>query len=331
MTAIVEFQAVRIFHSARARLAMIIPCWLVSVAGLTGNDSCAAGSQDSGPNGVTNESAKKSATNTKSSAAATEIRIRAVTDGQDELRINPTAATWNHLEFFCPNDVELNGIKWNPNSDKRLENSGETRFLADGTSFQEPTLVVHRGRGKVTLTQDQDNNVCLHFDDADEGAAEYELTLKFKRAADSADEDDFAIRNFSFTWTVSEAAGARVQIRKSSRSTNAVIASGRNEMTMTPEEMENLAVILASAESGRNESGRKEGTTRKPVKETSQFGKNKAAFRFFGKGEYDITISSAETLADNAVKLTRVQASGLAKAMKRATKAAAFVDEKIKL
>jgi hypothetical protein len=71
----------------------------------------------------------------RANATAKVLRIRAVIDGRDELRVSPAGATWNHLEFAYPTDIELNGVKWNPNELNRLENSGERRFMPDGVSF----------------------------------------------------------------------------------------------------------------------------------------------------------------------------------------------------
>jgi len=128
--------------------------------------------------------------------------------------------------------------------------------------------------------------------------------------ADTSDDEAFTIRDF--VWTVASIDGAKFQIERQGKYTNAlIVASGTGGgMQVAPKVAEAIgeALALADKSTGRN--------VVKLDKINVQI-----VFR-----DADVTIGSADTFTENAVVLTRPQAVGLAKVMRRAVKAAAFAE-----
>ncbi len=112
----------------------------------------------------------------------------------------------------------MNGVKWEPRLRKTLENSGATRFLAEGASLANATLTVDKGRGKVKLEQDAAGTVVLRFDDPQPGAALYEVTVRLSEAEDEAlsvaDEESASVPSSHKYETVKLADGTSVHVEK---------------------------------------------------------------------------------------------------------------------
>ncbi len=140
-------------------------------------------------------------------------------DGRDELHLSPAGATWKHLNNRWAKNVELNGVKWEPRLHKTLENSGATRFLAEGASLANATLTVDKGRGSVKLEKDdQGEAIVLLFEDFPIGAATYELTVRLGDPEEDApkvgDEESAPVHSAHNYETVKLADGTKIQVEK---------------------------------------------------------------------------------------------------------------------
>jgi hypothetical protein len=116
---------------------------------------------------------------THASPTAT-LKIAAVIDGSDVLKITPHEAIWTHRDWGFPSRVKLNGISWNARQTNVLVNAGTNRFLPVGVDFSTAKIVQRRGRDLATMWADKDA-VWVNFADNPNGAGNYELKISFGR------------------------------------------------------------------------------------------------------------------------------------------------------
>ena len=107
------------------------------------------------------------------------IRITATINGSDELRINKIAAMWKHHSNGTPQDVTINGKKWNTQKQPLLSHSPAMRKVVRSANFSAASLIIEKGRGEVYLLSLQDH-VRLIFEDEAEGSGEYEVVILFE-------------------------------------------------------------------------------------------------------------------------------------------------------
>ncbi|HEY2329773.1 MAG TPA: hypothetical protein VGI63_08170, partial [Verrucomicrobiae bacterium] len=106
------------------------------------------------------------------------LKVTAVIDGSDLLKITSTEATWKHRTCEFPEAVKLNDISWNLRQTNVLSNTGTNRFLPDHLDFSTAKIVKRQGRDLATMWSD--NNVLwINFADNPNGADAYELDISF--------------------------------------------------------------------------------------------------------------------------------------------------------
>ena len=119
----------------------------------------------------------KKVSSEKSSPAAT-LKISAVIDGSDLLKITTHAATWTHRAWDFPRAVSLNDVPWDPRQTNVLANTGSNRFLLRGVDLSTARIVERQGRDLATMWAD-DSAIWVNFADNPNGADAYELKISF--------------------------------------------------------------------------------------------------------------------------------------------------------
>jgi hypothetical protein len=114
------------------------------------------------------------------SSPAAMLKIAAVIDGSDLLKITKHGATWTHRDWAYPKAVKLNDIPWNVWQTNVLANTGTNRFLPSGVDFSTAKIVTRHGRDLATMWAD-DNAIWVNFADNPNGADAYELEISFGR------------------------------------------------------------------------------------------------------------------------------------------------------
>jgi hypothetical protein len=111
------------------------------------------------------------------SPAAT-LKITAVIDGSDLLKITHREATWKHRAWTAPDRIQLNDVSWNPRQTNVLSNTGTNRFLPAGVDFSTAKITGRKGRDVATMWADPDA-LWVNFADNPNGADDYELEITF--------------------------------------------------------------------------------------------------------------------------------------------------------
>ena len=111
------------------------------------------------------------------SAAAT-LKISALIDGSDLLKITAREAVWTHRAWGCPETVKLNDILWDVRQTNLLANVGTNTFLPDGVDLSTAKITGRKGRDLATMWADADA-LWIQFADNPNGADDYELDLSF--------------------------------------------------------------------------------------------------------------------------------------------------------
>ncbi len=106
------------------------------------------------------------------------LKIAAVIDGSDLLKITATEATWKHRAWGKPRWVTLNDVSWNLWQTNVLSNTGTNRFLPEGVDFSTAKIVKRQGRDLATMWSD-DGALWINFADNPNGADAYELDISF--------------------------------------------------------------------------------------------------------------------------------------------------------
>jgi hypothetical protein len=108
------------------------------------------------------------------------LKITALIDGSDLLKITASEATWMHRAWAYPEAVRLNDIPWNVRQTNLLANIGTNRFLPSGVNFSTAKIVERKGRDLATMWADNDA-IWVNFADNPNGADDYELDISFGR------------------------------------------------------------------------------------------------------------------------------------------------------
>jgi hypothetical protein len=108
------------------------------------------------------------------------LKISAVIDGSDLLKITRREATWTHRFWTPPDRIQLNDVVWDLRQTNVLSNTGTNRFLPAGVDFSSAKIIGRKGRDLVTMWADPDA-LWVNFADNPNGADEYELEISFGR------------------------------------------------------------------------------------------------------------------------------------------------------
>jgi hypothetical protein len=108
------------------------------------------------------------------------LKITALIDGSDLLKITAGEATWVHRSWSYPEAIRLNGIPWNVRQTNILANAGTNRFLPSGVDFSTAKIVGRKGRDAATMWA-QNDAIWVNFADNPNGADTYELEILFGR------------------------------------------------------------------------------------------------------------------------------------------------------
>lgn len=139
------------------------------------------------------------------------------------------------------------------------------------------------------------------------------------------DDDKLVIDKFQFTWTLADVGRLQFQILKDEKATKAVLRVGFDSISMTLDEAEAFGAVLARtdefAEKFRGTNGRSERV---------KVGTIQIDFMTTEKGEFRVKIAPEKWMRVFAT-LHPTEARALAAPMKKAIKAGALVDQKIKL
>jgi hypothetical protein len=114
-----------------------------------------------------------------SSPVAT-LKIAAVIDGSDLLKIMATQAEWTHRHWSYPRSVRLNDVPWDVRQTNVLANVGTNTFLPAGVDLSSAKIVKRTGRDLATMWADADA-LWINFADNPNGADAYELVISFGR------------------------------------------------------------------------------------------------------------------------------------------------------
>ncbi len=110
-----------------------------------------------------------------------ELRITAVIDGKDEVRISSTESRWTHMANGWPTQVKINKFDWAPQRVPVVRGYGTRFLLGQQVDVSTARLLVKRGRGKVEMQIGADY-VAITFDDNEEpGADTYEVVVTFEK------------------------------------------------------------------------------------------------------------------------------------------------------
>lgn len=107
------------------------------------------------------------------------LKVAAVIDGSDTLRITKEAATWKHRAFQPAQHVTLNGISWNVRQTQTLLNAGTNTFLPAAVNFSSARIISRKGRDVATAWAEPDA-LLIQFADNPNGADSYELEIAFE-------------------------------------------------------------------------------------------------------------------------------------------------------
>jgi hypothetical protein len=138
-----------------------------------------------GPDGATAaattpKAARPAATAGAEKAAPVEVRITAVIDGKDELRLSADSAQWIHHSWQWPPEVKMNAVDWIPERTPLFGGAGLTRLTGKRVrDLSKARLTKVRGRGPVTLDATRDFVTVVFDDEGPLGADTYEVVLTF--------------------------------------------------------------------------------------------------------------------------------------------------------
>jgi tRNA pseudouridine-54 N-methylase len=152
--------------------------------------------------------------------------------------------------------------------------------------------------------------------------------IVFVSGALRADEEgDLKIDKFRFAWTIVESGKVRFLIEKDETSTQAWLRTAYDKISMTPEDAEAIGAALAKTDEFFEKlNGKIEKS------ESIYAGKSKfhVIFATSDKGVFYVSMAPEKSMKEFA-RLAPAQAKELAGAMRKARRAAALVDQKIKL
>jgi len=74
--------------------------------------------------------------------------------------------------------VRANGEPWDPHAQSRIPYRGKLKFLA-GVDVSSARVISRSGRGEITVESTADGAARIHFNDGENGAADYSVQLAF--------------------------------------------------------------------------------------------------------------------------------------------------------
>lgn len=151
------------------------------------------------------------------------------------------------------------------------------------------------------------------------------LAICAANAAWADDDDKLVIDKFHFTWTVAEVGSTHFLIEKDEKSTKAGLRYGVGTISMTLEDAEAVGVALARTD----EFVEKLKGTKDQI-ETIKTGKIHVDFKTTDKGEFLVQVTPEKWMRVFAT-LKQKEANALAGPMKKAVRAGALADRKLKL
>jgi hypothetical protein len=163
-----------------AAVAVVIGAVVVIAAGRGAGPKAGPAKQPDGPAASAVTKPARAATTVAPKGLPPEIRVTAVIDGKDELRLTPESAQWVHHSWGWPPDVRMNAVTWVPERTPLLGTAGLTALA--GRRVRDPgtaRLTKVRGRGPVTLDASRDVVRVVFDDDGPLGADTYEVVLTF--------------------------------------------------------------------------------------------------------------------------------------------------------
>ena len=141
------------------------------------------------------------------------------------------------------------------------------------------------------------------------------------------DESELKFDRFHFAWTLVETGKTRFLIGKDQTSTNAWLRTAYDKISMTPEDAEAIGAALAKTDEFFEKLN---GTTDKSEALSAGKSKFRVVFATSDKGVFYVSMAPEKWMKEFA-RLTPAQAKELAGPMRKARRAAALVEQKIKL
>lgn len=114
----------------------------------------------------------------KRSSVRASLKITAVIDGSDLLKITASDAKWTPRAWSAPQVVTLNDVTWDLGQTNVLLNTGNDRFLPASVDLSSAQIVSRKGRDLATMWADKDA-LWVNFADNPNGADSYELEISF--------------------------------------------------------------------------------------------------------------------------------------------------------
>lgn len=110
-----------------------------------------------------------------------DLRIRAIVDGHDTLKVTADNLQWTHHTWQWPKKLTVNDNEWDVRNRPILAlATGENTLIAEAVDLSSAILEQHGGRDRVTLTNDSDG-VVLDFRDGPNGDDTYDVTLRLPK------------------------------------------------------------------------------------------------------------------------------------------------------
>lgn len=106
------------------------------------------------------------------------IKISALVDGSDCIKITAREAVLVHNAFRLPSNLSVNGVPWDATKETVLKNEGATRFLPDGVDFSTARIASRKGRDLATAWGEKDA-LWVCFADNPNGRDAYEIEIAF--------------------------------------------------------------------------------------------------------------------------------------------------------
>ena len=104
--------------------------------------------------------------------------IEGIIDGSEEILITSKKATWKHKHWRWPENIKINGIRWNPREEPVLKNRGNSRYLSESVDLSNATLRFKSGRGTAIFNKEK-GALRIFFIDSPNGNDNYKLVISF--------------------------------------------------------------------------------------------------------------------------------------------------------
>ncbi|MFZ0829178.1 MAG: M56 family metallopeptidase [Verrucomicrobiia bacterium] len=108
------------------------------------------------------------------------FHFKGMIDGADRILFARNGARWEHVNWAWPQDVTVNGVRWNVQEQDYLTTADLAGFLPESYSLDSAELEVIEGRDIVAL-EHTDQGLVVNLNDTPVGASEYEFKIHFHR------------------------------------------------------------------------------------------------------------------------------------------------------